>query len=111
MRIHLLGAALLGAAGIAMAAENSDMQEERWQQEAKLPVVDLSEDTQRQVVIAEGTLQVYQGHPTTLLLPDGTILATTYIKYWNDDRKHSVVCTRFRLQETDARRRAATPGK
>jgi hypothetical protein len=33
--------------------------------------VDLSQDTSRQVVIARGTEQVYQGHPTTLLLPDG----------------------------------------
>lgn len=35
------------------------------------PYVDLSQDTQRQVVIAQGTEKVYQGHPTTLLLPDG----------------------------------------
>ena len=37
------------------------------------------------------------------LLADGSIVATTYIKLWNDARKHSVVCTRFRLEETDAR--------
>lgn len=36
-----------------------------------LPTVDLSEDTSRQVVIAQGTAEVYQGHPTTVLLPDG----------------------------------------
>ncbi|MGV3660570.1 MAG: FAD-dependent oxidoreductase [Prosthecobacter sp.] len=36
-----------------------------------LPTVDLSEDTTRQVIIAQGTPEVYQGHPTTLLLPDG----------------------------------------
>lgn len=33
--------------------------------------VDLSKDTARQVVIAQGTESVYQGHPTTVLLPDG----------------------------------------
>ncbi len=39
-------------------------------------VVDLSKDTARQVVIAQGTETIYQGHPTTLLLPDGkTIIA------------------------------------
>lgn len=38
---------------------------------APLPLVDLSADTARQVVIAQGTADVYQGHPTTLLLPDG----------------------------------------
>jgi len=36
-----------------------------------LPLVDLSGQTERHVVIAEGTEQVYQGHPTTLLMPDG----------------------------------------
>ena len=36
-----------------------------------IPVVDLSGDAARQVVIAAGTEKVYQGHPTTLLLPDG----------------------------------------
>lgn len=38
---------------------------------APIPTVDLSEDAARQVVIAQGTEQIYQGHPTTLLLPDG----------------------------------------
>ena len=41
------------------------------------------------------------GYPGVELLPDGTIVATTYVKYWNDNRKHSVVSTRFSLVETD----------
>jgi hypothetical protein len=40
-------------------------------QAAPLPVVDLSQDTPRHVIIAQGTEKVYQGHPTTLLMPDG----------------------------------------
>jgi hypothetical protein len=36
--------------------------------------LDLSKDTTRQVVIAQGTAEVYQGHPTTTLLPDGKTL-------------------------------------
>lgn len=40
-------------------------------QASALPVVDLSHDTTRHVIIAQGTRDVYQGHPTTLLLPDG----------------------------------------
>ena len=36
-----------------------------------LPVVDLSGETERHVIIAAGTEEVYQGHPTTVLLPDG----------------------------------------
>jgi hypothetical protein len=42
------------------------------------------------------------GYPGMELLSDGAILATTYIKYWNDERRHSVVCTRFKLSETDS---------
>ena len=38
---------------------------------ADLPVVDLSGETDRQVVVAAGTEKTYQGHPTTLLMPDG----------------------------------------
>lgn len=35
------------------------------------------------------------------LLPDGTIVATTYIKYRPGKGKHSVVSTRFTPDETD----------
>lgn len=41
------------------------------QEEPNLPVVDISQQTDRHVVIARGTEKVYQGHPTTLLMPDG----------------------------------------
>lgn len=33
--------------------------------------VDISLDVERRVVVAQGTDAVYQGHPTTVLLPDG----------------------------------------
>ncbi len=36
-----------------------------------LPWVDLSGDMHRHVIVAAGTATVYQGHPTTLLMPDG----------------------------------------
>jgi hypothetical protein len=42
------------------------------------------------------------GYPGVELLPDGTIVATTYIKYRAGADKHSVVSTRFTLAETDA---------
>lgn len=41
------------------------------------------------------------GYPGLEVLPDGTFVATTYIKYRPGPEKHSVVCTRFRLDETD----------
>lgn len=42
------------------------------------------------------------GYPGVELLPDGTIVATTYVKYAPGPEKHSVVATRFKLSETDA---------
>lgn len=36
-----------------------------------LPFIDLSGETGRHVVIARGTEEIYQGHPTTVLMPDG----------------------------------------
>ena len=43
------------------------------------------------------------GYPGMELLPDGTIVATTYIKYAPGPEKHSVVSTRFKLSELDAK--------
>ncbi len=36
-----------------------------------LPLIDLSQEFDRHIVIAAGTNEIYQGHPTTLLMPDG----------------------------------------
>ena len=41
------------------------------------------------------------GYPGIELLPDGTIVATTYIKYQSDNKKHSVVSVRFKLEEIE----------
>jgi hypothetical protein len=41
------------------------------------------------------------GYPGLEVLPDGTFVATTYIKYKPGPEQHSVVCTRFTLDETD----------
>lgn len=42
------------------------------------------------------------GYSDIELLPDGTLVATTYVKYAPGPEKHSVVSTRFTLAETDA---------
>jgi len=42
------------------------------------------------------------GYPGIALLPDGTIAATTYIKYRPGPEQHSVVSVRFRIDEIDA---------
>jgi hypothetical protein len=42
------------------------------------------------------------GYPGMELLPDGTIVATTYVKYAPGKEKHSVVSVRFDLKAADA---------
>lgn len=47
-----------------------------------LPIKDISGETNRHAVIAQGTEEVYQGHPTTVLMPDGkTIFCVWSIKH------------------------------
>jgi len=41
------------------------------------------------------------GYSGVELLPDGTLVATAYVKYRPGPEKHSIICTRFRLEETD----------
>ncbi len=41
------------------------------------------------------------GYPGVELLPDGTIVATTYVKYDDSEKRHSVVSVRFKLSEID----------
>lgn len=41
------------------------------------------------------------GYPGIHLLEDGTLLVTTYIKYWDDKRLQSVVSKRFTIAEAD----------
>jgi len=48
---------------------------------AARPFIDLSEDLSRQVVVAAGTEDVYQGHPTTTKLADETILAVWCVNH------------------------------
>lgn len=64
------------AAGVGLAiAATSQAADERiinaGEDAENLPVVDISQLTRRHVAVAAGTEQVYQGHPTTLLMPDG----------------------------------------
>jgi hypothetical protein len=41
------------------------------------------------------------GYPGLEILPDGTIIATTYIKYTEGDNKHSIVSVRFKLEDLE----------
>ena len=71
MRIKSICIVALCAAGMVWGEEKVDALKARWQEQAKFPVIDISGETNRQTVIAAGTPEVYQGHPTTLLMPDG----------------------------------------
>jgi hypothetical protein len=51
------------------------------------------------------------GYPGLELLPDGSLLATTYIKYRPGSDKQSIVCTRFGLAETDTMAAQPIPAK
>ena len=42
------------------------------------------------------------GYPGLEILPDGTVVSTTYIKYHPGTAKHSVVSVRFKIEELDA---------
>jgi len=41
------------------------------------------------------------GYPGLEILPDGTVIAITYSKYKNDENQHSIVSSRFNLNELD----------
>ena len=62
MKREMIILSVIVTAGVVFAAEPA------WRD---LPVVDLTRDTYRHTVIAAGTKEVYQGHPTTVLSNDG----------------------------------------
>ena len=47
-------------------------------EEPNLPTIDISQDADRQTVIAAGTEDVYQGHPYSVLMPDGKTIYTVW---------------------------------
>ena len=57
--IHLL-IALISLSPLVVSAEKPN-----------LPLLDISGETSRHTIVAKGTEEIYQGHPTTLLMPDG----------------------------------------
>lgn len=60
-----IGISVLSSAAVAIGIAGSAFASDT------LPLVDLSGETNRHVIVAAGTEKVYQGHPTTLLAPDG----------------------------------------
>ncbi|QDV12690.1 BNR/Asp-box repeat protein [Rosistilla oblonga] len=58
-------------------------------------------DGQYQIKLLHSHARWDCGYSGFELLPDGTFVATTYIKYKPGPEKHSVVTTRFKITETD----------
>ena len=48
------------------------------EEKPNLPLVDLSGQKERQVVVAAGTPTLYQGHPTTLLMPNSQTIYSVW---------------------------------
>ena len=46
------------------------------------------------------------GYPGVAVLKDGTVIALTYVKYKDDENRHSIVETRFKIEELDQMKRA-----
>lgn len=59
---------------LAMATPSVSVAAETAADVPDIPLLDISGDKARQVVVAAGTPDIYQGHPTTVLLPDGKTL-------------------------------------
>lgn len=59
---------LLAAVGLAAGCQGGRMAEA---QQQEIQRFDFSGDSARHVMVAQGTPDVYQGHPTTVLMPDG----------------------------------------
>lgn len=49
--------------------------------EDKLPIADIADDTSKHVIIAAGTEETYQGHPTTVVADDGTMFCVWTINH------------------------------
>ncbi len=90
--MRTLTAALVFATSLISAAEDK----------SDLPLADISGDKDRQTVLAQGTEEVYQGHPTTTLMPDGkTILCVWCINHMVTKEVHVL----FHLSKSQVLRR------
>ena len=69
------------------------------QHEPNLPWVDIS--GQYRIKLLHNFSGVDCGYPGLEVLPDGTIIATTYLQYHPGPEKHSVVSVRFKFEEID----------
>ena len=74
-----------------------------------LPLVDMSGETNRHVIVAAGTEDVYQGHPTTVMTADGRIIAVWCTPHvgWNYDPDKAQHPFRRQLRDICAEERVA----
>lgn len=53
-----------------------------------MPIIDISEQTERHVILARGTETDWYGHPSTVLLPDGKTIYCCWQERHDGSRKH-----------------------
>jgi hypothetical protein len=59
---------------IPAAATADETPQPRLPKNYTIPIIDISNETNRRVIVAQGTKDIYHGHPATLLMPDGKTL-------------------------------------
>jgi len=53
-----------------------------------IPTIDISDQTERHIIIAQGTKTTWQGHPTTLLMPNGKTIYCVWQGRRNSSKEH-----------------------
>ena len=66
-----LATLVLGPVLSALHAQPRPAPQLRGKRMITIPTLNVSREAERHVIVAAGTEKVYQGHPTTLLMPDG----------------------------------------
>ena len=56
-----------------------------------IPTIDISDQTKRHVIIAQGTETAWQGHPTTVLMPDGKTIFCVWQGRRNSSFEHGAL--------------------
>lgn len=80
----------LGAMVVLAGGTSADGTGERPRalREISIPTVDISGETDRHVIVARGTKQLWQGHPNTVLMPDGKTMFCSWQGRRDSTRKH-----------------------
>ncbi|MBN2295953.1 MAG: hypothetical protein JXM70_26210 [Pirellulales bacterium] len=71
MKVSCRTALLVGLFWICLTANAEETLQPKLPKKYTIPVIDISGETARRVIVAQGTEDIYHGHVDTLLMPDG----------------------------------------